>query len=40
MITTSLLPNGDVLITFMIDDVRPDTIAVREGLPRTLIESA
>ena len=26
MITTSLLPNGDVLITFMIDDVRPVSV--------------
>jgi hypothetical protein len=26
MITTSLLPNGDVLVTFMIDDERPVSV--------------
>lgn len=26
MITTSLLPNGDVLVTFMIDDERPASV--------------
>ena len=26
MITTSLLPNGDVLVTFMIDDDRPVSV--------------
>ena len=26
MITTSLLPNGDVLVTFMIDDGRPVSV--------------